>query len=83
MAFTPEFIQQVRDASDIVGVIQQWVPLKKAGVNYKGLCPFHNEKSPSFHVHPAKQMFHCFGCNEGGDVFAFVQKITKVGLANR
>ncbi len=80
MAFTPEFIQQVRDASDIVGVIQQWVPLKKAGVNYKGLCPFHNEKSPSFHVHPAKQMFHCFGCNEGGDVFAFVQKITKVGF---
>ena len=80
MAFSPEFVQQVRDASDIVSVVQQWVPLKKAGANYKGLCPFHNEKSPSFNVHPAKQIYHCFGCGEGGDVFNFVQKITKVGF---
>jgi DNA primase len=81
MAFSPEFIQQVRDASDIVAVVQQWVPLKKAGANYKGLCPFHNEKSPSFNVHPAKQIYHCFGCGEGGDVFGFVQKLTKVNFA--
>ena len=81
MAFSPEFIQQVRDASDIVGVVQQWVPLKKAGANYKGLCPFHSEKSPSFNVHPAKQIYHCFGCGEGGDVFGFVQKLTKVNFA--
>ncbi len=80
MAFGPEFIQQVRDANDIVGVVQQWVPLKKAGANYKGLCPFHNEKSPSFNVHPAKQIYHCFGCGEGGDVFTFVQKLSKVGF---
>jgi len=80
MAFTPEFIDQVRQASDIVQVVQQWVPLKKAGANWKGLCPFHQEKSPSFNVHPAKQIYHCFGCGEGGDVFAFVQKVQKTGF---
>ncbi len=80
MAFSPEFIDQVRQASDIVQVVQQWVPLKKAGANWKGLCPFHNEKSPSFNVHPAKQIYHCFGCGEGGDVFGFVQKVQKTGF---
>jgi DNA primase len=80
MAYPPELIQQIRDANDIVGVVQQWVPLKKAGGNYKGLCPFHNEKSPSFNVHPAKQIYHCFGCGEGGDVFSFVQKMSKIGF---
>ena len=80
MALSPEIIDQVRQASDIVQVVQQWVPLKKAGANWKGLCPFHNEKSPSFNVHPAKQIYHCFGCGEGGDVFAFVQKMQKTGF---
>lgn len=81
MAYPPEFLDQVRQASDIVQVVQQWVPLKKAGANWKGLCPFHNEKSPSFNVHPAKQIYHCFGCGEGGDVFAFVQKMQKTGFS--
>src|SRR5665213_3073006 len=78
MAFSPEFIEQVRQASDIVQVIQTWVPLKKAGASWKGLCPFHQERTPSFNVASSKQTFHCFGCGEGGDVFAFVQKREKV-----
>jgi DNA primase len=78
MAFSPEFIDQVRQANDIVQVVQSWVPLKKAGASWKGLCPFHQERSPSFNVVPSKQIFHCFGCGEGGDVFAFVQKREKV-----
>jgi DNA primase len=78
MAFSPEFIDQVRQANDIVQVIQTWVPLKKAGASWKGLCPFHQERTPSFNVVPSKQIFHCFGCGEGGDVFAFVQKREKV-----
>ncbi|MGH7442894.1 MAG: DNA primase, partial [bacterium] len=59
-------------------VVQSWVPLKKAGAAYKGLCPFHQERTPSFNVVPSKQIFHCFGCGEGGDVFAFVQKREKL-----
>jgi DNA primase len=78
MAFTPEFIDQVRQASDIVQVVQATVALKKAGANWKGLCPFHQERTPSFNVLPSKQIFHCFGCGEGGDVFAYVQKREKI-----
>jgi DNA primase len=81
MAYSPDIIDQVRAASDIVQVVGERVPLKKAGASYKGLCPFHNEKTPSFNVVPAKQIFHCFGCGEGGDVFAFVQKTDKIGFA--
>jgi DNA primase len=77
---TPEIIEQVRAASDIVAVVGESVPLKRAGASYKGLCPFHNEKTPSFNVVPSKQIFHCFGCGEGGDVFAFVQKSQKIGF---
>lgn len=65
--------ESIRRAVDIVGVIQQVVPLKKSGSNFFGRCPFHNEKSPSFSVSPSKQLFHCFGCKAGGDVFKFVQ----------
>ena len=61
-----ETIQQIRDRVDIVGLIGRVVSLKKAGSNYKGLCPFHNEKTPSFMINPARQSFHCFGCGEGG-----------------
>ncbi len=76
----PEFVNRVRDASDIVQVVGRHVTLKKAGANWKGLCPFHNEKSPSFNVHPAKQIFHCFGCGEGGDVFSFLIKKEKLSF---
>lgn len=63
--------EEVRKAADIVEIIGQYVQLKKRGQNYVGLCPFHSEKTPSFTVHQAKQIFHCFGCGRGGDVFAF------------
>ncbi len=78
MAFTPEFMDRVRQANDIVEVVRPWVALKRSGSSWKGLCPFHAERSPSFHVQPARQTFHCFGCGEGGDVFAFVQKREKL-----
>ncbi|NLK43279.1 MAG: DNA primase [Tissierellia bacterium] len=69
-----EIIEKVRDASDIVDIISGYIPLKKSGSNYVGLCPFHNEKTPSFTVSDTKEFFHCFGCGEGGDVIAFIMK---------
>ncbi|HHY36522.1 MAG TPA: DNA primase [Firmicutes bacterium] len=68
-----EVIERVREASDIVTIIGERVALKKQGKNYIGLCPFHQEKTPSFTVSPEKQMFYCFGCQVGGDVFKFVE----------
>ena len=68
-------IQDVKDRIDIVDLINQYVPLRRAGVNAKGLCPFHKERSPSFTVNPERQSFKCFGCSEGGDVITFLQKI--------
>jgi len=68
-------IEQVKERTDIVGLVSGYVSLKKAGRNYKGLCPFHNEKTPSFMVSPDRQIFKCFGCGEGGDVLSFFQKI--------
>ncbi len=70
-----QVISDVRSRANIVEVIAQTVVLKRAGNTYKGLCPFHSEKTPSFHVNPDKGIYKCFGCGEGGDVFAFVQKV--------
>lgn len=67
-------IDEVRVRSDIVEVISHYIPLKKAGANFRALCPFHEEKTPSFNVNPARQIFHCFGCGEGGNVITFVMK---------
>src|SRR5690606_10290240 len=75
-----EVIDQVRQAADIVQVVQEYVPLRKAGTSYKGLCPFHGERTPSFTVNRDKGFFHCFGCGQGGDVFKFVELQEGVGF---
>lgn len=69
-----EVRERVRDVADIVQVIGEHVRLKKAGVSYTGLCPFHGEKTSSFSVNSQRQFFHCFGCHESGDVFSFMMK---------
>ena len=73
--YSEEIINDVRQSNDIVDVISQYVHLKRSGRNFFGLCPFHNEKSPSFSVSPDKQIFHCFGCGVGGNVITFVSRI--------
>ena len=78
--YSEEIIDEVRQNNDIVDVISQYVHLKRSGRNYFGLCPFHNEKSPSFSVSPDKQIFHCFGCGVGGNVFSFLTKIEGINF---
>jgi DNA primase len=78
--FPQRFIDDLRLQANIVQVVQEFVPLKRAGATYKGLCPFHSEKTPSFHVNPEKGFFHCFGCGVGGDVFKFLEMHEKVGF---
>ncbi|MDP9146153.1 MAG: DNA primase [Acidobacteriota bacterium] len=77
MAEAGSFADRVKQQADIVRVIGEYVRLKKSGQNFTGLCPFHEEKSPSFAVHPVKQIYHCFGCGKGGDVFKFVMEMDK------
>ena len=78
--YSDEIINEVRQANDIVDIISQYVHLKRSGRNFFGLCPFHNEKSPSFSVSPDKQIFHCFGCGVGGNVFSFITKIEGINF---
>ena len=77
MAEAGSFADRVKQQADIVRVIGEYVRLKKSGQNFLGLCPFHQEKTPSFAVHPIKQIYHCFGCGAGGDVFKFVMELEK------
>jgi DNA primase len=78
--FSEELLDQIRDANDIVDVISEYVPLKKRGKNFLGLCPFHTEKDASFTVTPDKQIFYCFGCGEGGNVISFLMKHEKLSF---
>ncbi|MCI8587290.1 MAG: DNA primase [Clostridia bacterium] len=78
--YSDEIIENIRQSSDIVNIISQYVALKRKGRNYFGICPFHNEKSPSFSVSPDRQIFHCFGCNAGGNVYSFLMKIEGIGF---
>ncbi len=76
--FSSATLEQIRAASDIVDVIGSYLPLKRAGANFVALCPFHKEKTPSFNVNPHRQIFHCFGCHKGGDVFGFVKEFENI-----
>lgn len=78
--FPQRFIDDLRLQANILQVVQEHVPLRRAGATHKGLCPFHAEKTPSFHVNPEKGFFHCFGCGVGGDVFKFLELYEKVGF---
>jgi len=78
LRFSSELLEEIRNHCDIVDIISEYIPLKPAGKGFKTLCPFHEEKTPSFMVSPEKQLFHCFGCGEGGNVFNFVMKFEKV-----
>src|SRR5688572_28228244 len=79
--FPPSFIDDLKSHADIVQVVAERVPsLKRSGATWKGLCPFHGEKTPSFHVNGEKGFFHCFGCSVGGDVIKFVELFEKVSF---
>ncbi len=73
-----DIVEEIRIKNDIVSVVSQYVDIKKRGKNYLGLCPFHQEKTPSFSVSPEKQLFYCFGCNEGGNVISFIMKMNNL-----
>ena len=75
-------VQEIKDRNDIVEIIGSYLTLKKAGVNYKAVCPFHSEKTPSFMINPERQTFKCFGCSEGGDVITFVEKMEGLDFYN-
>ena len=76
------FIDQVLASTDIVDLIKEKVALSKNGTNYKGLCPFHNEKTPSFSVAPSKQIYHCFGCGKNGDIFNYVMEMENISFVD-
>jgi DNA primase len=78
--FSAATLDQVRAANDIVEIIGAVLPLKRAGANLAALCPFHNEKTPSFNVNPQRQIYHCFGCHKGGDVFRFLQDYESISF---
>src|SRR5476649_2493799 len=79
MLASDNFKETLKQQADIVRIVGDYVKLKKAGAqNFSGLCPFHNEKTPSFSVHATRQFFHCFGCQASGDVFSFIQKIENI-----
>ncbi|MBI4725727.1 DNA primase [candidate division TA06 bacterium] len=80
MPIPEHIIDEIRQASDVVDIVGQYLPLKKMGATYKTLCPFHQEKTPSFNVNPQKQIWHCFGCGKGGNVYTFLMEYDKVSF---
>ena len=80
MQIPEDTINEIRDRADIVEVVSRFVELCRAGSNYKGLCPFHEEKTPSFNVNADRQIFHCFGCGQGGNVFTFLMEMEGVSF---
>ncbi|MDD5546699.1 MAG: DNA primase [Candidatus Omnitrophica bacterium] len=78
MAFSEQVLEEIQSKADIVEIVGSYIPLRRAGRNYKANCPFHKEKTPSFMVSPSKQIFHCFGCGAGGNVFGFVMKMENI-----
>src|SRR5262245_18791379 len=79
-SYSPTLLDEIRAGVDIVELVGRFVNLRKAGVNWKGLCPFHAEKTPSFMVNPRKGIFHCFGCGVGGDAFGFLMRQDKLAF---
>src|SRR6202521_3219778 len=77
MAEAGSFAERVKQQADIVRIVGEYGQLKKAGQNFRGLCPIHSEKTPSFNVHRTRQIYHCCGCGKGGDVFSFVMEMEK------
>ena len=82
MAIPQTFIQELVARADVVEIVGRYVPLKKAGANFMGLCPFHGEKSPSFSVSPTKQFFHCFGCGAHGTAIGFLIDYSGMGFVD-
>ena len=80
LSIPDNIIDEIRDRTDIVAVISDHVVLKKTGKNFKGLCPFHSEKTPSFSVSPEKHIYHCFGCGAGGNVFKFLMETQSISF---
>ena len=78
MIYSQDLIDEIKSSNDIVDIVSEYVKLKRAGKYYKGLCPFHKEKTPSFSVSPDKQIFYCFGCGMGGDAIRFISKIENI-----
>jgi DNA primase len=78
--YSDSVLQEIRSRVDIVDLVGQYVPLRRAGANHKGLCPFHKEKTPSFHVHPERQIYRCFGCGASGNVFGFLMQYEGLGF---
>ena len=78
--YSDETLDEIRNRLDIVALVSEYVSLKKSGKSYKGLCPFHQEKTPSFLVDVERQIFHCFGCGEGGNIFTFIMKMERLNF---
>ena len=82
MTIPQSFIQELLARVDVVDIVGRYVPLKKGGANFMGLCPFHGEKSPSFSVSPSKQFYHCFGCGKNGNAIGFLMDHVGMGFVD-